>query len=190
MASSKAARAGSKAKKTLDRAAEAKSDASTETRVFPESEANTASDHATTAAAIAAQTAPAAGERTAAARGIAANVDEVSAQLDRQDEKRAEDEDRSLFGRITRSGLVHNRDHVTGEEWVGPSVQTEGPEFAHRKLKVSITPLSNIAPRTGMLVRPDGLTGDSFTIPEGFGPDKNPDAWAAVTKPDGKSLFG
>jgi hypothetical protein len=189
------ARAGSKAKKELDKAAEAKADESTEGRVFPKSEANTASSHEKTATEIAAAapaTAPATAPAQVGAQVNAASMDAASEQLDRQDEKRAEDEDKSIFGRISRSGLVFNRDNVSGEEWVGPSVQTEGQEFAHRKLKVTIMPLSTVSPRTGMLVRPDGLKGDSFTIPEGsqFGPQANPDAWAAVTKPDGKSLFG
>jgi hypothetical protein len=188
MTKAKAAKDGSKEKKSLDKAAEEKADESTEARVFPESEANTASDHAKSASEIAAAVSPAKGE--SGANVNAKSMDAVSEQLDRQDEKRAEDEDKSVFGRIARSGLVHNRDNVSGDEWVGPSVQTEGPEFAYRKLKVSVTPLPNIAPRTGMLVRPDGLTGDSFTIPEGFGPDKNPDDWGKVSKPDGSSLFG
>lgn len=189
MANSKAAPSGSKAAKELNQAAEEKAGESDEGRIFPKSEANTAKDHAQTATEIAAAVAPAKGEAAASAQ--AASIDDASAKLDASEAKSAEDEDKSLFGRIQRSGLVFNRDNVSGEEWVGPSVQTEGPEFAHRKLKVSIFPLSTIGPRTGTLVRPDGLSGESFTVPDlGFGPSASPDEWAKVTRPDGSSLFG
>lgn len=184
----KAAGAGSKAKKELDKAAEAQADESSEARIFPESEMNTASNHEKSASDIVAAVSP--GSKESAAKANAESMDAASAQLDKQDEKRAEDEDKSIFGRIQRAGMVFNRDNVNGDEWVGPSIQTEGPEFNHRKGKTSVTPLTSIAPRTGMLVRPNGLKGDSFTIPDGFGPDKNPDAWGSVTKPDGSSLFG
>jgi hypothetical protein len=188
MAKSQAARAGSKAKKELDKAAETKADESTEGRVFPKSEANTAGSHEKSAAEIAAQVSPAKGESGAQAN--ARSMDAASEQLDKAEAKSAEDEDKSIFGRIARSGLVINLHHASGDEWVGPSVQNEGPEFNHMKTKTSVGSLTVVAPRSGMIVRPDGLKGDSFTIPEGFNVDSKPDDWAKVFKPDGSSLFG
>lgn len=95
-----------------------------------------------------------------------------------------------LFRKMRESGLVLNEDHVGSENWIGPSVQTEGPEFAYRKIKVRITPIDSVVPRTGMLVRPDGLKGDSFTVGDNFGPGGTPRDWAAVINPaNGKGLF-
>jgi hypothetical protein len=152
---------------------------------FPPSAANTLKDNAVSASTIAAATA---GKTEDAATINAASMDKAAETLDAQEAKDREDEDNSFMGKVRRSGLVFNRNHNTGEDYVGLSVQLDPNASVADKKRTSVSPLEAVAPKTGMEVRP--AKGEAFTIGDGFGADSKPEDWARVTGADGKPLFG
>lgn len=150
----------------------------------PKSAMESLEKHAVPAGAIAAQVDPG---KDAKSKAQAQSIEKASDALTKAEDE-AKPEDNSLFARMARSGLVHVNDHSTGRAYVGiPPSQDENATDASKRL-AAVNPLSIIGPRTGMEVRPKD--GDSFTVPDGFGTDANPDRWEGVVNPaTGKGLF-
>jgi hypothetical protein len=171
------------AKKATGQAAKVKADHAKTGR--PVSPTEDPTSHKTTGAALASQVDP---KGTSGATVNAKTVDDIAAV---EAEKQKADEaavDNSLLGRIAKKGFFFVRDHTTGVDYVGASPQNDPDASEASKLRSGVFPLSQIAPRTGMLIRLE--KGNSFQLGEGFGPETNPGDWQRVTTPDGKPLFG
>jgi hypothetical protein len=144
----------------------------------PVSPADDPTDHSVPATQIAAQVDPKGeGGATVNARSMDAvnRADEAA-----EDRERLED-DKSLAGKIRRSGLFFVRDHSVGREYIGvtPSLDSEASVASqHRSLT---EPLSMHPPRTGMQIYPKD--GEPFTVADGFGNDTNGGDWARVINP-------
>lgn len=142
-------------------------------------------DHSVSASEIAKQLDPKGGS---GATVNAASMDKMQAADEAEEDKQRLEEDKSLAGRIRKSGLMWINDHSTGGgPYVGISPQND-PKATEASKRVSIVePLDLHVPHTGLQVRiPDG---DSFTIGDGFGPGSNFNDWGRITKPDGELLF-
>lgn len=135
-------------------------------------------DHSKPASEIAAQVNPA-GKSGAAVN--AASIEAVA--KDDEDAK-----PQGLAGKIRKSELYAVNDHVSGGGlYIGISPQNDPKATEAQKRLSSVNPLSSVAPRTGMQVRPKD--GDAFSVGDGFGPDSVPSDWQKVVRPDGSPLF-
>jgi len=120
-------------------------------------------------------------------KAAAASLDAVSKTDKAKEDQEQTDIDNSIVGKIRKSGLHFVRNHVTGQDYVGiPPNNDPNASEAEKRLS-AVTALDSVSPRTGMIVKP--ASGDSFSVGEGFGPEKVPADWAAVTRPDGSPLF-
>lgn len=115
---------------------------------------------------------------------LAASADDV-ATFEAEDEKRAEDEDNSDHGRLSRSGYVLNDDQNTGRRWVGVPWQNDAAEKDKDHI-VRVTPIQEVVPFTGLTVRPKG--GDPFALPE-LPKDATPAYWLGLLIPGTKKNF-
>jgi hypothetical protein len=103
------------------------------------------------------------------------------------EEADAAEVDKSIVGKIRKSGLHFVRNHVTGQDYVGiPPNNDPNASEAEKRLS-AVTALDSVSPRTGMIVKP--ASGDSFSVGEGWGPESKPEDWAAILRPDGSPLF-
>ena len=89
--------------------------------------------------------------------------------------------------KIAKKGFVFVRDHTTGVDYVGLSPQVDPDASEASKLRSGVFPLSQMPPRTGMVVKID--KSNSFPIGEGFGPETTSADWGRVQTPEGKPLF-
>lgn len=118
----------------------------------------------------------------------AASIDSLEATADEKEKVELEAADQGLPGKIKRSELYLVNDHSRGGgPYVGISPQNDPKADQASKERSAVTPLGNVAPRTGLQVRMKD--GTSFTIGDGFGPDSTPADWAKVTLPSGEPLF-
>lgn len=141
-------------------------------------------DHSVSAGAMAAQLDP----RGHSGAAVNAKAMDKVAEADKAAEAKAlAEEDKSLFGKMRRSGLYHIMDNTIGTAYVGISPQNDPDATPASRRLSAVTPLDMVAPRTGLEVRLPG--GPSFAIGEGFGMDTNPGDWARVTLPTGEPLF-
>ena len=141
--------------------------------------------HAVPASEIAKQLDPRGGS---GATVNAAAMDRINATDEAEEQKRLAEEDKSLAGRIRRSGLLWINDHSTGGgPYVGISPQND-PKATEASKRVSIVePLDLHVPHTGLQVRiPDGET---FSVGDGFGPGSSFNDWGRVMLPSGEPLF-
>lgn len=155
------------------------------TSAKPKSGTDSLESHAVPASQIAAQVDKGVDKSRASAN--AASMDAVSEQLESAEDRARAEFDKSLFGRIAKSGLVFVNDHTSGRQYVGIPPNTDPDATEATKILAAVFPLSSVAPKTGMLIRPKD--GDPFNVPDGFGTDSTPDRWAGVVRPDGKALF-
>lgn len=141
--------------------------------------------HAVPASEIAKQLDPKGGS---GATVNATSMDRVNATEKAKEDKERLEEDKSLAGRIRKTGLMWINDHsVGGGPYIGISPQNDPKATEASKLRSIVEPLDLHVPHTGLQVRiPDG---DTFTIGDGFGPGSNFNDWGRITKPDGKPLF-
>jgi hypothetical protein len=146
---------------------------------FPPSPVADLTDHSMPASELAAQVDP---KGQSGASVNAASIDAVST-----DETPVED--KSIVGKIRKSGLHMIHNHVLGENYVGISPQNDEKASAAEKRLSGVFPLDGIAPRTGMIVKP--TDGPAFSIGDGYGPEKTPQDWAGIVNPNtDKPLFG
>jgi hypothetical protein len=112
---------------------------------------------------------------------LAAADDSTAEGLEAETAVEKREEDTSVYGRLSRSGLVLNEDQTTGERWVGISAQQD-PEYpAHLKNKVRVTPLAEVRPWKGLTVRPKN--GEPFAVPDHIDRDATPADWLAMVNP-------
>lgn len=141
--------------------------------------------HAVSAGTIAAQTDP------SGKSGVAVNAKSIDAvnEADKAKEDAEKMEaDQSILAKMRRAGLFFVRDHSRGGDgYIGPSPQNDPKADQASRERSLVEPVEMHPPRTGMQVRlADGVT---FSVPDGFGPSDNADAWGRVTRPDGSPLF-
>lgn len=178
------------AKKAADKADESKAtkaDAAAGTSPANDPKANPASDpesHAVSASEMAALR-PGGGEKASAL--AAADVD-TAERMESETAERKADEDNSPHARLVRSGLVLNENQITGERWVGKSIQQTDADAASKN-RTRVTPLSDVAPFRGLTVKPEG--GEPFALGDEFDKDATPADWLRVINPGTKkSLVG
>lgn len=141
-------------------------------------------DHSVPAGEIAKQLDP---KGTSGASVNAASMDKAHAADEAKEQQELAEGDKSLAGRIRRSGLYYVTDNSIGSRYVGISPQNDPKASAISKRVSAIAPLDGQPPETGVEVRlPDGT---SFTIGDGFGPGSLPSDWEKVKRPDGSPLF-
>lgn len=111
------------------------------------------------------------------------------AEADEQaEEKRQEEEDKSIAGKIRRSKLMWVNDHSRGGgPYIGISPTLDPKADYASKTRSLVEPLDLHSPRTGLEVRLED--GTSFVLGDEFGMDATPGDWAKVKKPDGELLF-
>jgi hypothetical protein len=135
--------------------------------------------HAVSPAEMAAMR-PTAGAKTGVGAAFAASAD---AALDRQNDREAalkEQTDNSTFGRLSRSNLVLNENQITGERWVGVSIQQTDADLASKN-RTRITPLAEVRPFRGLTVKPEN--GEPFALGDEFDRDATPADWLRVMIP-------
>jgi len=141
-------------------------------------------DHSVPAAELAAQIDPA-GKSGATVN--AKSMDAVS-KADKAKEDAAKlEEDKTIVGKIRKSGLYWIQNHASGDRYVGISPQNDPDATKADKRLSTVMPLDSVSPRTGMVIRPKD--GAEFNVGDGFGPETNPGDWAKVQSPEGKPLF-
>lgn len=129
-------------------------------------------------------------EMTAARGGKAGKLaapDEDLEKANAEDAKKAADEDMSIHARLARSGYVLNENQVTGERWVGLSVQRDPDADATAKAKTRVTSIAEMAPWKGLTVKPKD--GEPFAISDEFDKGSTPADWFAVLGGDGKPFL-
>jgi hypothetical protein len=113
--------------------------------------------------------------------------DETVSQIATEDFQRALDADRSIAGRLTRTGYVLNENQITGERWVGLSVQRDPDADAATKARTRVTNIAEIRPFRGLTVKP--TNGEPFAVSEEFDKDATPADWFAVLNGEGKPFL-
>lgn len=102
-------------------------------------------------------------------------------QKETQEEKR--EEDTSIHMRLARSGYVYNEDQISGDRWVGESVQrSTDPRRETAKLRTRVTSIAERPPYKGLRVEPIG-GGEPFAIGDEFDKDAKVEMWFAVINP-------
>ena len=142
-------------------------------------------DHSVSATEMAQQLDP---KGTSGASANAKSMDKVAAADEDAEAKRLLEEDKSLAGRIRKSGLYWVNDHSTGggpKISISPQNDQKASE-ASRRVSI-VEPVEFHAPATGIPVILED--GTSFTVGEGFGPGSQPSDWDKVRRPDGSPLF-
>lgn len=140
--------------------------------------------HDVPASALTAQIDP---KGTGGATVNAASIDTLNADDKAKEDQKKLEEDQSIAGKIRRSGLYFVRDHTIGRDYVGISPQNDPNATEGSKRLSSVQSLDGVSPRTGMqIVTKDGV---SFSVGDGYGPEKTPADWASISKPDGSPLF-
>lgn len=91
------------------------------------------------------------------------------------------EQDNSVYGRLSRSGYVLNENQITGERWIGETIQND-PDADHAsKLKTRITPIAEVRPWRGLEVRPKN--GEPFAVSEEYDKDTTPASWLGMLIP-------
>lgn len=97
------------------------------------------------------------------------------------------DEDNSIAARLARTGYVLNENQITGERWVGISVQRDPDADASTRAKTKVTSIAEVAPRKGLTVKP--TNGEPFAVSDEFDRSSSPADWFAVIDGNGKPFL-
>lgn len=97
------------------------------------------------------------------------------------------EEDNSIAGRLVRSGYVLNENQITGERYVGETIQKCETATQADRLNTRVTSIAEIPPRKGLTVKP--IDGEPFVVGEEFDRDSTPASWFAVINPATQQPF-
>jgi DNA-directed RNA polymerase beta subunit len=153
----------------------------------PENKLNNLQDNSVSPDEMQAKKGMVGGKTDPAAANLAAQDADTADRLKEESEERKAEEDTSVHARLARSGYVYNDNHITGERWVGVSIQCDPNADAASRAKTRVTSIAEYPPRKGLTVKPKD--GEPFAVSEEFDKDSTPKDWFAVIDPVTKKSF-
>lgn len=145
----------------------------------PVNPASDLTDHSVTASEMAAK-------KGGKASKLAA-TDETVETLAAETAAESASEDVSVHGRLSRSGYVLNENQITGERWIGESIQRDPNADATARAKTRVTNIAEVRPWKGLEVRPK--SGEPFVVSDEYDKDSTPAAWLSMLIPGTKQNF-
>lgn len=118
---------------------------------------------------------------------LAAQDEKTHERIKEEAAKERREEDTTIHARLSRSGYVLNENQITGERWIGESIQRDPDADAASKNRTRITNIAEVRPFRGLQVRPKD--GEPFAVSEEYDKDATPADWLGMIDPNTKKPF-